>query len=378
MSDTKKLRLGVLFGGRSGEHDVSLMSARSVISALDPEKYEITEIGITRGGAWLVSRLPGESALDAMLTKEFGNLVPAAILPDPSWPGLRAVRAGNNSGVMDILTELDVIFPVLHGTFGEDGTLQGLLEMADLAYVGPGVLGSAVAMDKGVFKDAMRANDVPVLESVLVLRSEIEADIDRVMDRCEAVAPYPLFTKPANLGSSVGISKCRSRADLMEGLLDAAQYDRRILVERGVNGREIEVSVLGNDDAVASVPGEIIPHGDFYTYESKYYDDQSRLLIPAPISAELADEVRAIAVRAYKAVDCAGLARVDFLLDRNTEELFLNEINTIPGFTKISMYPKLWEASGLKYPELCDRLIELALERKAERDRTVREFRRGG
>lgn len=375
MADGKKLRVGVLFGGRSGEHDVSLMSARSVISALNPEKYAITQIGITRQGAWLVSRDPDVSALDAFLNRNADTLSPAVILPDPSITGLRSLRSGE---IGEILADLDVVFPVLHGTFGEDGTMQGLLEMADLAYVGSGVLGSALAMDKAAFKDVMRANHVPVLESLLVLRSEIEKDIEAVQNRCEAVAPYPLFTKPANLGSSVGITKCRSRADLMEGLMDAAQYDRRILVERGVNGREIEVSVLGNDQPVASVPGEIVPHGDFYTYESKYHDEQSQLLIPAPISSQLADSVREIAVRAYKAVDCAGLARVDFLLDRNTEELFLNEINTIPGFTKISMYPKLWEASGLPYPELCDRLIELALERKTERDQTVREFSRTG
>ncbi len=346
------------------------------MSALDPDKYAITEIGITRAGAWIVSGSPGVSVLDALGSGDHASLNTAVILPDPTIPGLRSVRNGEAVHALELFAQLDVIFPVLHGTFGEDGTLQGLLEMADLAYVGSGVLGSAVAMDKGVFKDVMRANSVPVLESTLVLRSEIEAAPEKAMKRCEAVAPYPLFTKPANLGSSVGITKCRTRSDLVEGLMEAAQYDRRVLVERGINGREIEVSVLGNAEAIASVPGEIIPHGDFYTYESKYHDDLSQLLIPAPISTELADSVREIAVKAYKASDCAGLARVDFLLDRNSEELYLNEINTIPGFTRISMYPKLWEASGLPYPELCDRLVELALERKTERDQTVREFRR--
>lgn len=372
MADQKKLRVGVIFGGRSGEHAVSLMSARSVLGALDPEKYERVEIGITRGGRWLVADHAGASVLEALEHGSESGLTPVILPPDPSLPGLRRFDAA-----AAVFSELDVLFPVLHGTFGEDGTLQGVFEMADLAYVGPGVLAASLAMDKAAFKDVMRANGIPVLESTLVLRSELEADPDAVFARCEAVAPYPLFTKPANLGSSVGITKCRSRADLLEGLMEAAQYDRRVLVERGVNGREIEVSVLGNDAPQASIPGEIVPHGEFYTYESKYHDEQSQLLIPAPISEDVAQSVQEIAVAAYRAVDGAGLARVDFLLDRDSGELYLNEINTIPGFTRISMYPKLWEASGLPYPALCDRLIELALERKAERDRTLREFTRG-
>jgi D-alanine-D-alanine ligase len=281
----------------------------------------------------------------------------------------------SDGGRLEHLADLDVVFPVVHGTFGEDGTLQGLLELADVAYVGPGVLGGSLAMDKAVFKDVMRAKGIPVLDSALVLRTELETDAEAVLSRCEAVAPYPLFTKPANLGSSVGITKCRSRADLVEGLMEAAQFDRRILVERGVSGREIEVSVLGNEEPLASIPGEVVPHGDFYTYESKYHDDLSRLLIPAPLTEAQVEQVREHALAAYKAIDGAGLARVDFLLDRDTDELYLNEINTIPGFTRISMYPKLWEASGLPYPALCDRLIEYALQRKAQRDATVREFR---
>ncbi|MBA4379471.1 MAG: D-alanine--D-alanine ligase A, partial [Anaerolinea sp.] len=267
-------------------------------------------------------------------------------------------------------------FPVLHGPFGEDGTLQGLLEMADLAYVGAGVTGSSVGMDKGVFKDVMRANGIPVVEAIILLRSEIEKDIQSVIRKAEAVAAYPLFVKPANLGSSVGITKCNSRADLAEGLLEAAAYDRRVLVERGVNGREIEVSVLGNDDPQASVPGEVQPSREFYSYESKYIDGTSALLIPASLPDETAEKFRSLAVKAYKAVDCAGMARVDFFLEKETGEIYLNEINTLPGFTSISMYPKLWEASGLPYPKLVDRLIELALERKAERDHTERRFRR--
>jgi D-alanine-D-alanine ligase len=368
--DKEKIRVGVIFGGRSGEHDVSLMSARSVLAALKPEKYRITQIGITHEGMWLV----GDNVLDAMLNGQEKSLRPAALLADPTRRGLKAIRSSDQGEVLEHLADLDVVFPVLHGTFGEDGTIQGLLEMAELAYVGAGVLGSSLGMDKGVFKDVMRTHNIPVLESILVLRREIAADINGVIAKAEQLAPYPHFVKPANLGSSVGVSKCRNRSDLLEGLMDAARYDRRVLVERGVNGREIEISVLGNDDPQASVPGEIIPSGDFYTYAAKYLDDKSQLLIPAPISAEIAGQVNDIALRAYLASDCAGMARVDFLLDRDTGEIYLSEINTIPGFTRISMYPKLWDASGLPYPALVDRLIELALERKAERDQTERRY----
>ncbi len=367
-----KIRIGVMFGGRSGEHAVSLMSAQSVLNTLDPHKYDVTQIGITRKGRWLV----GGNVLDAMLNDRMEQLNRVTMLPEPADAGLYVLQPAEQGAVLKLLTELDVVFPVLHGTYGEDGTLQGLLEMADLAYVGAGVTGSAVGMDKGVFKDVMNANGIPVLESILVRRSEIEADVGAALVRAEAVADYPLFTKPANLGSSVGITKCRNRADLLEGLLEAAHFDRRVLVERGINGREIEVSVLGNDDPQASIPGEIIPHGDFYTYEAKYHDAQSALLIPAPMSDELAARIRALAVSAYRAIDCAGMARVDFLLDKDTGEVYLNEVNTIPGFTQISMYPKLWEATGLAYPVLVDRLVELALARKADRDKTVREFHR--
>ncbi len=364
----KKLRIAVLFGGRSGEHEVSLISARSVIEVLDPEKYEVIQVGITHDGAWFT----GSNAREALERGDTGKLVPCTILPDASRPGLFSVRGG----ALKLLTGLDVVFPVLHGTFGEDGTLQGLLELADLAYVGAGVTGSSVGMDKGVFKDVMRANNIPTVESVIVLRSEVKKDIEAVIRRAEAVAPYPLFVKPANLGSSVGISKCNSRADLGEGLLEAAAYDRRVLVERGVNAREIEVAVLGNDAPQASVPGEVLPSREFYSYESKYVDGTSGLLIPAPLPAGTAEKIRQMAVTAYKAIDCAGMARADFFVEKTTGEIYLNEVNTIPGFTSISMYPKLWEASGLPYPKLVDRLVEMALERKADRDRTEYRFRR--
>ncbi len=370
----RKMKIAVLFGGRSGEHEVSLSSARSVLGVLDPQKYEIFEVGITHAGDWLT----GPEACLALEKGETGQLTPCTILPDPSKAGLYRIPATDpaNPAGFEKMTDLDVVFPVLHGTYGEDGTLQGLLEMADLAYVGAGVTGSSVGMDKGVFKDVMRANGIPTVESIIILRSEIENDIEAVMRRAETVSSYPLFIKPANLGSSVGISKCNRRADLGEGLLEAAAYDRRVLVERGVDAREIEVSVLGNDDPQASVPGEVQPSREFYSYESKYVDGTSGLLIPASLPEETADKIRQMAVRAYKAIDCAGMARVDFFLEKNTNEIYLNELNTIPGFTSISMYPKLWGASGLSYTGLVDRLIELALERKVDRSRTERRFRR--
>jgi D-alanine-D-alanine ligase len=367
-----KTRIAVLFGGRSGEHEVSLDSARSVLSVLDPQKYDVFQVGITHEGAWLT----GEDARDCLAQNETKGLTPCAILPDPSKPGLYAMRFTDNGQVLESITELDVVFPVLHGTYGEDGTLQGLLEMADLAYVGAGVTGSAVGMDKGVFKDVMRAIGIPTVASIVVLRSEIENNIEAVTRRAEAVADYPLFIKPANLGSSVGITKCNSRADLGEGLMEAAALDRRVLVERGVEAREIEVSVLGNDEPQASVPGEVLPSREFYSYESKYVDGTSGLLIPAPLPPESAEIIRQMAVKAYKAIDCGGMARVDFFVEKEGGAVYLNEVNTIPGFTSISMYPKLWEAAGLPYDMLVDRLVSLALERKADRDRTERRFRR--
>jgi D-alanine-D-alanine ligase len=249
--------------------------------------------------------------------------------------------------------------------------------LADVAYVGAGVVGSSVGMDKGVFKDVMIANNIPVVDTLVVMRTEIENHMASVIERAEKLSEYPLFAKPANLGSSVGVTKCNNRSDLQEGLMEAASFDRRVLIQKGIrNVREIEVSVLGNDDPVASVCGEILPSREFYSYESKYIDGTSGLMIPAPLPAEISECIREYAVRAYKAIDCAGMARVDFFVEQDTNKVHLNELNTIPGFTKISMYPKLWEASGLPYQKLVDRLIELAMERKAERDRTSHVFRR--
>jgi D-alanine-D-alanine ligase len=375
---TGKLRVGVIFGGRSGEHEVSLMSARSVLAALDAEKYEVTQIGIAPDGSWWT----GPDALNAFIAGgEAASLEPVSILPDPTRPGLYHLPADlpMTGSPLDSYLQVDVIIPVLHGTFGEDGTVQGLLELADIAYVGAGVLSSALGMDKAVFRDVMHAHHIPVVETLVLFRSQIERDIEGVLQQAEGLAPYPLFVKPANLGSSVGISKCLSRADLMEGLFEAARFDRKILVERGLDAREIEVSILGNEMPQASLPGEILPSREFYSYEAKYIDGTSGLKIPAPLSAELTRRVQDLALMAYQAIDCAGMARVDFLLEKRPasgDGLYLSEINTIPGFTEISMYAKLWAANGLNYAGLLDQLIQLAVERKADRDRNEHSFLR--
>jgi len=365
----QKVRIVVIFGGRSGEHAVSLESAKFVLSQLNPQKYEVTQVGITRGGQWYT----GPDTLNALAAEDLSGLQRAVLLPFPEADGLYALDADDR---ISLLTEVDVVFPVLHGTFGEDGTLQGLLEMGDLAYVGSGVTGSSVGMDKMIFFDLMRANDIPVVDTVLVLRTELERDAQAVLDRVEKLGPYPYFVKPANLGSSVGISKVKSRGDLLEGLLEAAAYDRRMIVQKGLNVREIEVSVMGNDAPQASVCGEVLPGEEFYSYDAKYHDESSRTVIPADIPEETASQIRQLAVKAYMACDLAGLARVDFFIDRDSSAVYLNELNTIPGFTQISMYPMLWQASGVGNQQLVDKLVGYALERKAQRDATTRVFKR--
>jgi D-alanine-D-alanine ligase len=362
----EKQKVGVIFGGRSGEHEVSLVSARSVMAALDRDKYEVIPIGITREGAWVV----GEQL--AQLSASVGT----AALPS----GDDLARGGFLAGAQDAtlmqidrqsritpLTELDVVFPVLHGTYGEDGTVQGLLELANVPYIGANVVGAAVGMDKAIFKNVMEAHGLPVLPWRLVTRMQWQREPEVVLDELEAALAYPMFTKPANLGSSVGIKKCTDYEALIAGINEAARYDRRVVVEQGARVRELEVAVLGNEEPQASVVGEIRPKRDFYDYEAKYITDDSELFIPADIPAALSDAVRQLAVRAYQAIDCAGLGRVDFLYDTETERLYINEINTIPGFTSISMYPKLWEATGLSYSALLDQLIELAIARYSEK-----------
>jgi D-alanine-D-alanine ligase len=339
-----------------------LISADSVIKALDPAKYEVVPIGISREGQWHLGREDLK-----LLPQVLDQGMPVIPSVDPQGPKLVPLKPAGN---LPATPQVDVIFPVLHGTFGEDGTVQGLLELAGIPYVGAGVLGSAVGMDKDVMKRLFRDAGLPVVEWVVVLRNEWKQSPAPLRKLIETKLGYPLFVKPANLGSSVGISKVHNMRRLGPAIDLAARYDRKVIVEIGLDAREIECSVLGNDQPKASVPGEIVPANEFYDYEAKYVKEGSELLIPAKLSHSETRCVRGLAIRAFRAVDCAGMARVDFLLDRPSGKLFVNELNTIPGFTPISMYPKLWKASGLPYPALLDRLIELALERHCEKELT--------
>jgi len=388
----EKLRVGILFGGRSGEHEVSLLSAASVLNAIDKEKYEVVPIGITKGGRWLTAEY-AEYLLTGKLVLEPRNLragdpdttSPAAVLargesvvvpPEPVHRHTGLVPFQTDASLMrrasDRAINVDVIFPVLHGTFGEDGTIQGLLELADIPYVGAGVLGSAAGMDKDIMKSLFIAAGIPIVKHVTILRAAWESDPKKVQKLVESKLIYPVFVKPANLGSSVGISKAHNRKELGPAIEEAAKFDRKIVIEQGVGGkkekaREIECSVLGNDEPSASVPGEIVPGKEFYDYTAKYVDEGSQLIIPAKLTNAETKKVQQLAVAAFQAVDCSGLARVDFLMDPKTRKIYLNEINTMPGFTAISMYPKLWAASGLAYPDLIDRLIQLGIERHEDK-----------
>jgi D-alanine-D-alanine ligase len=364
---TRKLSVGILFGGRSGEHEVSLESAASVIKALNPGKYRIVPIGITRVGHWRAGRDSKQTLKEVL---EHG--VPVTPSADPTGPKL--LPLARKSGKSKSLPAIDVIFPVLHGTFGEDGTVQGLLELSNIPYVGAGVLASSAGMDKDVMKRLFRDAGLPVVPWELILRSDWENNPAALRRAIEKNLRYPLFVKPVNMGSSVGISKVHNRRELDAALNLAAEYDRKILVENGIDAREIECSVLGNEYPEASVAGEVVPVNEFYDYEAKYIKEGSALVIPAQLTLLQKKQIKEIAVRAFQAVDCAGMGRVDFLVDRKTDKVFLNEINTIPGFTSISMYPKLWAASGLAYPKLLDRLIALALERHREKARTKFSF----
>jgi D-alanine-D-alanine ligase len=359
-NEKKRLRVGVLFGGRSGEHEVSLSSAASVIRGLDPEKYEAVPIGITKSGQWLVS-----AGAQKMLPEVLKSGERVLLSSDPSLAALVPLDVARGGA-----QRVDVVFPVLHGTFGEDGTVQGLLDLAGLPYVGAGVLGSAVGMDKDMQKRLFIQAGLPVGKFLAFPRSEWEKSRAKVLNKIAKEIRFPLFVKPATLGSSVGMTKVHNRAELAPALDTAAEFALKIIVERAINGREIEVSVLGNDDPKASVPGEIIPHREFYDYAAKYLEDGTKLVIPAKLNRAQVRRFQDFAVRAFKALDCAGMGRVDFFLERRTGRIFINEINTIPGFTSISMYPKLWEASGLPFGKLVDRLIELALERHREKART--------
>ncbi len=401
-----KLRVGILFGGRSGEHEVSLLSAASVLNAIDKSKYDVVPIGITKDGRWLTAehaeRLlkggAGKKSAAALGAQDNATGEKHLRAGDPeATPGAAVLAAGESvvvppeparrgEGLAPFQTDanlrrasdrainVDVIFPVLHGTFGEDGTIQGLLELADIAYVGAGVLGSSAGMDKDVMKSLFRAARLPIVKHVTVLRSAWESAPRKVEKLVESKLKYPVFVKPANLGSSVGISKAHDRKELGPAIDEAAKFDRKIVIEEGVGGkknkaREIECAVLGNDDPRASVAGEIVPCKEFYDYDAKYLAEGSELVIPAKLNKAEMKNVQALAIAAFQAVDCSGLARVDFLMDPKSRKMYLNEINTMPGFTSISMYPKLWGATGVSYPELIDRLIQLGVERHEDKKR---------
>jgi len=361
-TEKKKLRVGVLFGGRSGEHEVSLASAASVIRALDPEKYEAVPIGISKEGRWLAG-----TGANKMLPEVLKSGQRVVLPADPGATGLIPVGGGESSAAA---LQVDVIFPVLHGTFGEDGTVQGLLDLAGIPYVGAGVLGSSIGMDKDVQKRLFQLAGLPIVPYVVVPRADWEKNPKSAERAILARLKFPVFVKPATLGSSVGMTKVHSKKELAGAMDVAAEFALKILVERGVNAREIELSVLGNSDPKASVPGEIVPHREFYDYTAKYLEDGTRLEIPARLTKAQLRKFQDFAVRGFKAVECTGMARMDFFLERKTGKIFINEINTIPGFTSISMYPKLWEASGVSYRELIDRLIQLAFDLHREKSRT--------
>lgn len=368
-----KITVAILFGGRSGEHEISLLSARSVLNQIDRSLFDVVEVGITRDGIWVV----GDDVITKLEKGQSDTLTPACMIAEPGNHILYKQTQSAEARQLVPYRAIDVVFPVLHGTFGEDGTLQGLLEFIEIAYVGAGVLGSSVGMDKALFKKVMRAENIPVLSDLVFSRNEIKNNVEKVILESETISSYPLFTKPANMGSSVGITKCRNRQQLREGLLEAALYDRRVIVEAGLDKpMEIEISILGNENPIASVPGEIVPGDDFYTYDDKYINGVSVLNIPAELPDGMSAQIQTLAIHAYQVTDCAGMARVDFLVDLNGNQLYLNELNTIPGFTQISMYSKLWEASGIAYSQLITRLIELAQNRHDQQTTSLHQYHR--
>ncbi len=359
-----KLKVGVVFGGRSVEHEVSVASATSILAALDPNRYDTTLIAISHEGRWHLGT---------------PDMLPASVVQGeevtlPAVPGARQLVSVSSGAAA---AELDVIVPIVHGAGGEDGTLQGFLELAGLPYVGAGVLGSAVQMDKDIAKKLLQADGIPVVPWVTVRAHELEADERACVARAVSEIGLPAFVKPANSGSSVGIGKVKRVEEMGPALRNAAQYDAKVLVEQAIDAREIEVAVLGNNAPEASVAGEIVPKTEWYDYESKYVDEATELVVPAELSAEQSDEMRALAIRSFQILEGAGLARVDFFLERETDRIYLNEVNSLPGFTDVSMYPRLWQASGLSYPALLDRLIELAMERGYARQAFERTYRTG-
>ncbi len=365
---SKKIRVGLIFGGKSGEHEVSLASAQSVARAIDKDQYDVVLIGIAKDGRWIA----GGNALKQLAAASPTPLLSAGVESSDDTTATETATtrelvpgAATSSSP---LSSIDVAFPLVHGPFGEDGTIQGLLELADIPYVGAGVAASAVGMDKALMKAIFRANNLPQVDWMVVLRRDWESKPEETIRSIENAFGYPCFIKPANLGSSVGVTKAHNWDELAQALATAAQYDRKLIAERAVDAREIECSVLGNDEPLAAIPGEILPQREFYDYAAKYAENAgTELRVPADLSPELTRSVQDIAVRAFKAIDGSGLARVDFFLERATNKILLNEINTIPGFTSVSMYPRMWEQTGLTYTALIDRLIQLALERYADK-----------
>ncbi|NLG88275.1 MAG: D-alanine--D-alanine ligase [Clostridiaceae bacterium] len=363
-----KKTVAVLFGGQSFEHEVSRVSAQSVIENLDKDKYDIIPIGITKEGKWI--RYTGEYSdigsgkWEAIALKELKDG------PEASFAAISRGYPTIRDFFLEFDKNIDIVFPVLHGCNGEDGTIQGLLELAGIPYVGCGVLSSAVGMDKATSKILFESAGIPQGKYFLVLRSEINGNIRQIQKRTEETIGYPCFVKPSNCGSSVGVSKVNDSEELLKALLIAGKYDRRILIEEFINGREIECAVLGNDSPIASTVGEVVPCNEFYDYKAKYIDNASEIIIPAQLDDQTVQLIRNYAVEAFKALDCSGLARVDFFVEKVTGKVYINEINTMPGFTSISMYPKLWEACGIPYGELLDRLIDFAFTRFKENRRS--------
>lgn len=359
---SEKIKVGVIFGGRSGEHEVSLVSADSVMKSLDKNKYEVIPIGITKEGKWLATGDP----MQALKEKNVENTKVVQPIADPTAPGFIKTN--------EEFIKIKVAFPVLHGTYGEDGKIQGLLELANIPYIGAEVVGSAVGMDKIISKQLFKDICLKIVDYISFLKSEWQESRENILRRIEKELNYPMFVKPVNLGSSVGISKARSQEELINGIVEAAEFDRKIIVEQGLeNIREIECSVLGNDKPKASVPGEVIASNEFYDYDAKYVDGKSEIIIPAKLEESVVEKIKQMAVDAFRVLDLAGMARVDFLVTEQNE-IYINEVNTIPGFTSISMYPKLWEASGLPYSQLLDELIKLAMERHREKNKLLTSF----
>ena len=361
---TKKIRVGIIFGGRSGEHEVSFCSASSIIKAINKDKYAVVPIGITKEGRW-ISPQDSELALQSGKIEGKNTVI---LLNDSFSKSLVCIDNNQKLDKSSALEKLDVIFPVLHGPYGEDGTVQGLLELANISYVGAGVAASAISMDKDFMRMVFQQKGLPILKWMTIKRKEWQENKEKILSLVQNGFEYPLFVKPANLGSSVGITKVHKKEELEKAIDLASSYDRKILIERGLEEvREIECGVLGNDEPRASVVGEVKPAGEFYDYDSKYTEEGTQLIIPADLPDRVSQEIQRIALSAFKAVDAAGMARVDFFVSKKENKIYLNEINTIPGFTSSSMYPRLWEASGISYPELIDRLIQLALERHQDK-----------